>query len=178
MSVKITILSEQMRGASFTLTNEQYSIGRSDSADVCIPDPTISGHHCTLIQIEEDVYSARDEGSTNGTRINGEKVSGEAVLLKHGDLLQVGGVEIMYENTQELKNEPRAMTVINLEETGTIEVSAEAMKNLAGKAKGKKSMALRENRKHNLMMIAMLAIIGGLALLAMIYMVVQMMQKS
>ena len=54
MSVKITILSEQMRGASFALNNERYTIGRSDSADVCIPDPTISGHHCTLIQVEPD----------------------------------------------------------------------------------------------------------------------------
>ncbi|MGI6353651.1 MAG: FHA domain-containing protein [Lentisphaerae bacterium] len=173
MSVKITILSEQMRGASFALNNERYTIGRSDSADICIPDPTISGHHCTLIQLEPDVYAVRDEGCTNGTRVNGEKVTTEAVQLKHGDLLQVGGVEILYDNAQEHRYESRSMTVINLEDTGTIEVSAETMKNLAGKAKGKKSAALRENPKHNKIMILILSLLGVLTVIGLVLMVLK-----
>lgn len=178
MSVKITILSEQMRGASFALNNERYTIGRSDSADVCIPDPTISGHHCTLMLVEPDVYAVRDEGSTNGTRVNGEKVTTETVQLKHGDLLQVGGVEIMYDNNQEHRYESRSMTVINLEDTGTIEVSANAMKNLAGKAKGKKGETLRENAKHNKIMILILSLLGAVTLVALVVMVVKMMSSK
>ena len=78
-NAKITILSDKMRGTSFVLTNDEYSIGRSETADICIPEPTISGHHCTLIKMGDNEYAVRDEGSTNGSRINGEKLEGSYV---------------------------------------------------------------------------------------------------
>ena len=65
-TAKIQILSDgPMRGTSFQLPNESYTIGRSESCDICIPDSTISGHHCTLFQADEGVYMLRDEGSTS-----------------------------------------------------------------------------------------------------------------
>ncbi|MDD4539122.1 MAG: FHA domain-containing protein [Lentisphaeria bacterium] len=173
-AAKILILSEQMRGASFSLTNEQYTIGRSESADICIADPTISGHHCTLLQQAPGSFAIRDEGSTNGTRVNGEKVQTEIVPLNNGDILQVGGVEILYDNSEERRSDMRATTVINLEETGTVDVSVTAMKNLAGRSKMKRNGALRENKKHTMLFIALIAGLGVVVLALLVYMLFKM----
>ncbi len=160
-TVKITILSgtENMRGTSFTLTNESYSIGRSDTADICIPDPTISGHHCTLIRVADDSYAVKDEGSTNGTRVNGEKVTDQVVNLRGGDILQVGGIEILFDNSDEHHTEMRTMTVINLDDTGTVNVPSSRMKNLGAK-QGKSGTPLRENKKSNMVFYAIIGVLG------------------
>jgi pSer/pThr/pTyr-binding forkhead associated (FHA) protein len=173
-AAKILILSEQMRGASFSLTNEQYTIGRSESADICIADPTISGHHCTLLQQAPGSFAIRDEGSTNGTRVNGAKVQNDVVPLNNGDILQVGGVEILYDNSEERRSDMRATTVINLEETGTVDVSVTAMKNLAGRSKMRRSGALRENKKHTMLFMAMIACLGVVVLALLSYMLYKM----
>ncbi len=96
LNPKLIILSEQLRGQTFELTEEKYGIGRSDEADICIVDPTVSGLHCELHQNEDGSYTAVDEGfSTNGTRINGMLVTRQALV--NSDILQVGGVECMYD---------------------------------------------------------------------------------
>ncbi|MGI5923081.1 MAG: FHA domain-containing protein [Lentisphaerae bacterium] len=173
-TAKILILSEQMRGASFSLTNEQYTIGRSESADICIADPTISGHHCTLIQQAPGSFAVRDEGSTNGTRVNGEKVETDIVPLNNGDILQVGGVEILYDNSEERRSDIRATTVINLEETGTVDVSVTAMKNLAGRSKMRRSGALRENKKHTTLFIVLISLLSIAVLILLGYALLKM----
>lgn len=175
-NVKITILSDKMRGTAFTLSNEQYTIGRSDTANICIQEPTISGHHCTLMRTGEDSYAVRDEGSTNGTRVNGEKLTDEVVTLKNGDLLQVGNVEMLFENEEEHHAEIRTMTVINLDDTGTVDVSNAGMKNLAMKNSAKKPMSLRDNKKHNAIFYIVLAILGVLVLGGLVYMALNLMK--
>lgn len=173
-TVKITILSDKMRGTSFSLTNEQYTIGRSDTADICIPDPTISGHHCTLLRIGEDAYAIKDEGSTNGTRVNGEKLTDEVVNLQNGDLLQVGNVEMLFENADAHHAEIRSMTVINLDDTGTVDVSNSGLRNLGLKTSSKKPMTLRENKKHNTIFMALIAILGIAAIGAIIVLIMSL----
>ena len=125
-SVRILILSEQMRGTSFALTGNQYSIGRAESCDICISDPTISGHHCTLLKLEDERYAVRDENSTNGTKVNEEKVTDQIVPLSNGDILQVGAVEILFDDrgqTNHHDDGDQSRT------TGTGEISTTAMKN-------------------------------------------------
>ena len=173
-NAKITILSDKMRGTSFVLTNDEYSIGRSDSADICIQEPTISGHHCTLIKTAENEYAVRDEGSTNGSRINGEKLeeNGNPVQLSNGDLLQVGNIELLFENSESSRRESsKTLTVINLDDTGTVSLSQGTMANLSKKnSKIKHSRTLRDNKKQNAIMfgiiaVIVVAVIGALAFL-------------
>ncbi len=177
-NAKITILSDKMRGTSFVLTNDEYSIGRSDSADICIPEPTISGHHCTLIKMGDNEYAVRDEGSTNGSRINGEKLeeNGEPVTLSNGDLLQVGNIELLFENAESSRHEAtKTLTVINLDDTGTVSLSQGAMANLSKKnSKIKRSRSLRDNKKQNAIMISLIVLIALAAIGALAYMVMSM----
>ncbi|MBQ7651559.1 MAG: FHA domain-containing protein [Victivallales bacterium] len=177
-NAKITILSDKMRGTSFVLTNDEYSIGRSDSADICIQEPTISGHHCTLIKVGENEYAVRDEGSTNGSRINGDKLEENAdpITLHNGDLLQVGNIELLFENADSSRRESaKTLTVINLDDTGTVSLSQGTMANLSKKnSKIKHSRALRDNKKQNAIMFGIIAVIALAAIGALAFMVLSM----
>lgn len=92
---KLTILSEVLRGQTFELSKDIYTIGRSEDKDITIVDPTVSGLHAILSRKADGSYSVKDNGSTNGTRINGVIITEQD--LSSSDILQVGGVEIMYE---------------------------------------------------------------------------------
>lgn len=153
-----------MRGASFSLTMEKYTIGRADDCDICISDPTISGHHCTLTRLDDGKYAVLDEGSTNGTKVNLQKVTGEEmVILKNSDILQVGGVEILFDDIAGERIGDRTVSVINLNNTGTSEINKTAMRNLGDRFSGQSTM-LRENRKHNQIFNIAIVILALLAI--------------
>ena len=162
---KLFILSEQMRGTAFSLTLDKYTIGRSDSCDICIADPTISGKHCSLVKLDDNSYAIRDENSTNGTKVNDQQVSNEdSIKLKNGDLLQVGGIEILYDDIQGDHTESRTISVINLEDTGTGELNKPQLKNLGTKFAAKHNDSLRENRSHTVIINVILVVLGILVL--------------
>lgn len=62
-------------------------VGRSTDADLTINHPSVSRQHCELFEFDGRVR-VRDLGSTNGTRVGGEKVA-EAVLRPH-DRFSIG----------------------------------------------------------------------------------------
>ena len=170
---KIQVLSEgAQRGTSFPLTKESYSLGRAESCDICIPDSTISGHHCTLIQGENgSSYSLRDEGSTNGTRVNGEHVEeGVEVRLNNGDIFQVGGIELLYDSGENTHVEiGRTATVINLDDTGVADRVSTTLHNMGGKTGAKRRVMLRDNRKHKIVFYVIITLLAILALGAVAY---------
>ena len=120
---KIIVLSEQFRGQSFELTEERYTIGRSEDCGICLPDPTISGHHCTLQRTPEGGYELIDEGSTNGTRVNGVRMKNQKLV--NSDIIQVGAIEMLFDS--DLKTESGSastQTGINLQTSaGTTMIS-------------------------------------------------------
>lgn len=120
---KLIVLSEQLRGTTFALVEQEYAIGRSEACSICIPDPTISSKHCALTREPDGCYLLTDNGSTNGTRVNGMKV--QAQRLANSDILQFGGVELLYESQE--KSSTTALstqTGINLQApSGTVSVS-------------------------------------------------------
>jgi pSer/pThr/pTyr-binding forkhead associated (FHA) protein len=62
-------------------------VGRRPGCDVRLESPWISKCHCCLAPVCDGV-AVRDLGSTNGTRINGRRVS--AGRLRPGDELTIG----------------------------------------------------------------------------------------
>lgn len=70
------------------------TIGRStEGNDVIIDDPWVSRHHFQIVQDDDGSFRLADFGSTNGTYINGQKVSGE-VELDENDIIRVGNSTI------------------------------------------------------------------------------------
>ena len=170
---KIFILSEQMRGASFSLTNESYTIGRSDSCDICIADPTISGHHCTLLRQEDGSFVIRDDDSTNGTKVNDQKVeAGQSMPLHNSDIMKLGSVEVLYDAMDGTRIESsRTISVINPTDAGTKTggVPTEIRTSTAGNLALKRSSALRETGKRGKVMNILIVILFILAILLLIF---------
>lgn len=71
------------------------TIGRSEENDVVIRDPHASRHHLQIIQHDDGHYTLADFGSTNGTYINGQKISGE-VYLNMNDVVRIGNSTILW----------------------------------------------------------------------------------
>ncbi len=68
-----------------------YRVGRNPDVDLCLPFSTISGRHAELF-VQGDTLQLRDLGSTNGTFLNRERITGEA-SLKDGDILHFSDYE-------------------------------------------------------------------------------------
>ena len=83
-----------MSGRTQELSADKTTIGRVEDNTFQIAEPSVSSHHCEVLQRGAEVV-VRDLNSTNGTFINGEKVT-EAVL-KPGQVLRLGQIEIRLE---------------------------------------------------------------------------------
>jgi hypothetical protein len=53
----------------------RFTIGREPACDMTLADKTVSRWHASLVRSEDDAWLLSDLGSTNGTRINGWRVS-------------------------------------------------------------------------------------------------------
>lgn len=91
---KLVILSEGMTGRSHELTAEKTTIGRLEDNTFTIGDPSVSSHHCEVLLRGGEVI-VRDLNSTNGTYINGERIT--EAPLKPGQILRLGQVELRLE---------------------------------------------------------------------------------
>ena len=92
---RVIVLSEIMRGKTFELVADRYTIGRTEDNDICVPDGTISTLHAEIVK-DGDGFLAKDHNSTNGTRINGIRITEQH--LCNSDILQVGGIELLYDS--------------------------------------------------------------------------------
>jgi hypothetical protein len=70
------------------------------------------------------------------------------------------------------------MTVINLETTGTSEISTTAMKNLGLKIWAKKSISLRENKSHTKLLMISLWVLGIGVVAGLIWLVVKLLSAK
>lgn len=81
------VRSETQQGQEFEV-GDVVVLGRSDETDVVLDDPYASEFHLRLVS-QEDGMMLHDLGSTNGTYVNGRRVSAPTEL-KRGDTIQVG----------------------------------------------------------------------------------------
>lgn len=92
---RLTVQSPEFEGRVFELLKPQMTLGRLPDNDIHIDHGSVSGHHAVMTLDGED-FLVQDLNSTNGTRVNGAKVSQHK--LTRGDLLQVGNIQLSYES--------------------------------------------------------------------------------
>jgi transcriptional regulator with GAF, ATPase, and Fis domain len=85
------VLSGASKGTARPL-GERLRIGKAPDNELVLTDDTVSRHHCELTRTPDGVR-VRDLSSTNGTRVQGARVT-EAVVAP-GTVLKVGEVEIV-----------------------------------------------------------------------------------
>ena len=91
---KLVLLSAGMTGRTHELKVDKTTIGRVEDNTFQIAEPSVSSHHCEVLLRGNDVV-VRDLNSTNGTFINGEKVT--ETVLKPGQVLRLGQIEMRLE---------------------------------------------------------------------------------
>ena len=81
-------------GAAYDLTNGA-TLGRGSGVDIVLEDTFSSSRHARLYP-QGDVVVIEDLGSTNGTYLNGEPLSGPQPL-HDGDRIRIGDSEFTFE---------------------------------------------------------------------------------
>jgi pSer/pThr/pTyr-binding forkhead associated (FHA) protein len=69
------------------VSGTQLLLGRSRSADIRFPEPTVSRRHAALQRVANG-WLITDRASTHGTHVNGRRV--DAAILRDGDELRLG----------------------------------------------------------------------------------------
>lgn len=87
----VQVLKGFYEGLEVPVDREWMVIGRGRSADVMIAEPTISRAHAA-IGYDGAGFFMQDLGSTNGTRVNGDRLA--RVDLSDGDDLQLGKLRL------------------------------------------------------------------------------------
>jgi len=85
--------SPPVTGRLFPLAFGRHRIGRSESADIVLAEPSVSAHHAE-IEVKADGVYLFNLLSTNGTRVNDEPINMR--VLVQGDMVDFGGVRLEY----------------------------------------------------------------------------------
>lgn len=88
-------------GKAIPLEGKSLVIGRLPDCGLVLPDPNVSRYHVEIRPVTPSAgapsdYEVVDMGSTNGTKVNGVKVTGVHALTD-GDTITVGATTIRYE---------------------------------------------------------------------------------
>ncbi len=88
---KLVILNQGMTGKTFELNVERTTVGRVEDNTFQIADPSVSSHHAEILLRGTELV-IKDLNSTNGSFINGDKITES--MLKPGQILRLGQVEL------------------------------------------------------------------------------------
>jgi len=82
------------------------TIGRIPDNDIVIDDANVSRNHVQIVQHDDETYSVVDLNSTNGTFVNGQRITGE-VSLQIKDVLQIGNTKLPWQGYFEPQKPPK-----------------------------------------------------------------------
>ncbi len=135
--ITLNVLAGPEQGQIFKIARPTTTIGRSNTCEIMITDPLVSRQHCQIV-LGMGGISLKDMGSTNGTTLNGNRVTESP--LRNQDVISVGGtrfrfaVEVSKESSQDNKNpkldELAHKKLLTLYEVGNIVNSVLELKTL------------------------------------------------
>jgi DNA-binding CsgD family transcriptional regulator len=85
-----------LRGHVLTVEADEQVLGRRENSDLLLSDPHVSRAHA-VVRRQSGAVWLEDLGSTGGTFVNGEPVTGSQAL-RHGDVVRFGTVETRFED--------------------------------------------------------------------------------
>jgi pSer/pThr/pTyr-binding forkhead associated (FHA) protein len=97
-----------LKGKRLPVRLPVVNIGRADYNDIVLPEASVSTAHAKL-QRREGVWVISDLGSTNGTTVDGETVSGE-LPLSPGATIRFGEVAVLFEPMDAAVDAPKSGT--------------------------------------------------------------------
>jgi predicted component of type VI protein secretion system len=100
---RLVAQSPEFSGKVFDLTGSEISVGRVADNRVQVEHASVSGHHAVL-SLDALDYVIKDLDSTNGTRINGERITQQK--LRRNDILRLGNIELLYDSEHQPPGQP------------------------------------------------------------------------
>jgi hypothetical protein len=100
---RLVAQSSEFAGQIFDLSGLEISVGRVEDNKIQVEHASVSGHHATL-KLDGMDYVIKDLDSTNGTRINGEKITQQK--LRRNDILRLGNIELLYDSEHAPPGQP------------------------------------------------------------------------
>jgi pSer/pThr/pTyr-binding forkhead associated (FHA) protein len=81
----------------FLLDKPEIRIGRAAGSDIVLSKDKLTSRHHALVQYEQNEYTLRDDGSSNGTFINGQQLEKDAShTLQDNDHVGIGEYELIF----------------------------------------------------------------------------------
>lgn len=115
---KLVCLSPGLTDRVFDVKPEKGNLGRLEDNIYCLPESSISSHHCELSSKGDDIV-VKDLGSTNGTFINEVQLAaGKEGTVRPGQTLRLGQVELRYETGKRQVEQQRPAVKIPTDESG------------------------------------------------------------
>jgi len=100
----LTIVGGTETGRILSLSGGlRFTLGRRASSTHRIDDASISGTHASVIATGTE-YVVNDEGSTNGTYVNGQRIT-EPTPLRDGDRVQLGPIVLLFSRVHSVEEE-------------------------------------------------------------------------
>ncbi len=94
----LQVVTGQDIGRRFVIDASEVRIGRTPPAEVVLPDSEVSRVHCS-VSLRGDDLIITDMNSTNGTYIDGARVSGAAVA-RVGSIIQIGSHTLRHDSRE------------------------------------------------------------------------------
>jgi putative nucleotidyltransferase with HDIG domain len=103
-SIRLRGMNGPLKGRLWEAT-ELLRIGRLEALEIVLDDSSVSRYHAE-VRATDRGWRVRDLGSTNGTRLNGVRLSNGQWPLRTKDLLQFGEVSVVVEAVMDGEPEP------------------------------------------------------------------------
>ena len=100
MIVKLIVHGGKNEGAVIVVNKPQFVIGRLPECNLRIESKALSRRHAQ-IDVSDGSVTIKDLGSTNGTFVDGKKIT-EPVELKNGQMLKIGPLETTVQISAEM----------------------------------------------------------------------------
>ncbi|MGL4462462.1 MAG: FHA domain-containing protein [Planctomycetia bacterium] len=104
MKASLLVVDGKPQGMVIPFKTEQFTIGRDKGCNLRPTSNLVSNRHCAF-NIHDGRLYLRDLGSTNGTLVNGEKIT-QTLELKAGDLVKVATLVFQVQLTLEAAPAP------------------------------------------------------------------------
>ena len=90
---RLEVIYGRQKGSQFELKPHENVIGTANNCHIVLDDDSISRRHL-YITPGEFGFHLEDKGSTNGTRINGLRVS--QAMLEGGEVIEIGNTRLHF----------------------------------------------------------------------------------
>ncbi|MBN2353920.1 MAG: FHA domain-containing protein [Spirochaetales bacterium] len=129
--------------------NKKFTIGRSSKNSLRVNEGTVSDRHAS-IKWEKSSFKITDNRSTNGTFVNGRRISGVAVL-KPGDKIRLGKFVLTFTSKKVREKQAPSPKKKTAKKTGTARTAKKARSRKSAGRKTARRKAARKKIAHRIL---------------------------